>query len=93
MRSACAFFSVLFRYDENRDVPRVGFTVPKRLGKAVLRNRLRRRLREAVRMELHRVSGGWEFVFQPRAAAADAPLEKLREEVARVFQKCAAQSS
>jgi ribonuclease P protein component len=63
--------------------------VPKRLGGAVVRNRLRRKLREAVRMELARIQTGWDFVFHPRAGAADAPLAALRHEVEKVFQKCA----
>ena len=50
---------------------RYGFTVSKTVGKAVVRNQVRRRLREGIRTLL--VQPGWDIVViaRPRAAAAD----------------------
>jgi ribonuclease P protein component len=90
-RSGCAYFSVISLYEESIgesiDSAKAGLTTPRRLGNAVVRNRLRRRMREAIRHELWRAQPGWAFVFHPRAAAADAPIERLRAELEKVFRR------
>ena len=48
---------------------RCGFVVGKRIGKAVERNRARRRLREAVRLAFDRIAPGWDLVFVVRSPA------------------------
>jgi len=70
------------------DGPRIGFTVPRALGKAVERNRIRRRMREAVRLELHRLEIPVDLVVHPRRAVLDAGFEDLRRQVERLFAKC-----
>jgi len=68
---------------------RVGFTVPRALGGSVDRNRIRRRMREAVRHNLallSDVAAAVDIVFNPKRAAIDAPLETLSQEVARAFE-------
>jgi len=50
-----------------RRVSRSGFVVAKRFGKAVDRNRARRRVREAVRLAYGRVAAGWDLVFVLRS--------------------------
>jgi ribonuclease P protein component len=67
--------------------PKVGFTTPRALGKAVVRNRIRRRLREAVRLELEFLSPEWSIVFNPRRKSFDCPFPDLRAEVKRLFQR------
>ena len=68
--------------------PKVGFTVPRSLGGAVVRNRIKRRVREAVRLRLDRLSPQWEIVFNPRRAAIDSPLPDLIREVEKFFLRC-----
>ena len=68
--------------------PRIGFTVPRALGGAVVRNRLKRRFREAVRPGLDRLNPQWSIVINPRLKALNAPLPELRREIERLFLRC-----
>ena len=60
---------------------RVGFTVGKRVGGAVTRNLVRRRLREAARRLLGRLAPGWDLVAVARPAAADATGTQLAHDL------------
>lgn len=64
---------------------RLGITTPARLGKAVLRNRVKRRLREVFRLNRTSIPAGWDIVLNPRAAAAKAPFEVLTRELLRLL--------
>jgi ribonuclease P protein component len=70
------------------DGPRLGFTVPRAFGKAVLRNRVKRRLREVLRVRLPEVAPEWDIVINPRRPAIAAPVEELRREVDRLVAQC-----
>ena len=61
------------RLGENR----VGITVSKKLGHAVVRNRTRRRLREIYRLNEAQFQPGWDIVVVARTRAVEAPFEKL----------------
>ena len=68
---------------------RIGLTVPRALGGAVVRNRIKRRLRAAFR--LHRADWtpiDWDIVLNPRKAAILAPFADLERALARVIEKC-----
>ena len=56
---------------------RVGITVSKKLGKAHIRNRTRRRIREVYRLNEEKFLPGWDIVVVARTKAVDAPFEKL----------------
>jgi ribonuclease P protein component len=67
---------------------RFGFTVPKALGKAVARNRIKRRMREAVRSQRELLPSNFAVVFNPRRSVLEAPFEELCREVGKVFARC-----
>ncbi|MGH9377555.1 MAG: ribonuclease P protein component [Terriglobia bacterium] len=64
---------------------RLGITTPKALGGAVVRNRIRRRLREVFRLNQAAIPAGWDIVLNPRPSAASVPFPVLVKEVLRLF--------
>jgi ribonuclease P protein component len=70
------------------DGPHIGFTTPRALGKSVVRNRIKRRVREAVRLHLDRLSPQWSIVINPRRKALNATTQELQQEVERLFLRC-----
>ncbi len=56
---------------------RVGITTGKKLGHAVVRNRVRRRLREIYRLNEHRFRPGWDIVVVARGRSVDASFAEL----------------
>lgn len=56
---------------------RVGITVGKKLGHAVVRNRVRRRLREVYRLNESRFAPGWDIVVVARGRSIQATFSKL----------------
>ncbi|OLD53501.1 MAG: ribonuclease P protein component [Armatimonadetes bacterium 13_1_40CM_3_65_7] len=73
--------AVLYARPNGLPVTRIGISVRRSAGSAVRRNRIRRRVREAIRLERDRVAGGFDVVLVPRIPAADAPFTALREAV------------
>ncbi len=66
---------VLVARGNSGDVSRFGFSVGRRVGKAVVRNKVKRRLREAAR--LNRVQAGWDLIIIARKDASSADFHGL----------------
>ena len=62
---------------------RTGYTVSRKLGKAVVRNRVRRRLREIIRLNSGRLIQGYDLILVARQRATDAEYRRLEEDVLR----------
>ncbi|MGS1095256.1 ribonuclease P protein component [Aquamicrobium terrae] len=73
---------VLDRGDDK--APRVGYTVTKKVGNAVVRNRVRRRLKEAVRTHAaHDMAAGNDYVIVGREDVLGASFDQLKAELSR----------
>ena len=66
---------------------RAGFVTSKRVGNAVVRNRVRRRMREAVRLHQHGVRNGIWLVLIARPSAAEATYAELEHEWLRLAKR------
>ena len=66
---------------------RVGITVSKKLGKAHIRNRTRRRIREVYRLNEERFQPGWDIVVVARTKAVDAEFAKLTKSYLTLAKK------
>lgn len=64
-----------------------GLITSRKLGTAVTRNRIRRRLREVIRAQRDSISPGWMFVVIARWRAPEASLEDLRKDWQRLARK------
>ncbi len=80
-RAATAGFVLQSRKRDDRGPIRVGFTVSRKVGSAVERNRVRRRLREIVRLSGEpELRAGHDYVLIGRRAALSLPFERLNED-------------
>ena len=68
--------------------PRIGLTVPRALGGAVARNRIKRRIREAFRIHRAEIGPQWDIVFNPRRSALTAPFAEIERGFHKVIEKC-----
>lgn len=72
------------------DCTRFGFIVGRRIGKAVVRNRVKRRLREAVRRHLDEAPAGWDMVFLARAPIVEARFADIENAVVQALRRARA---
>src|SRR5579863_2218543 len=64
---------------------RLGITVPTAVGNAVLRNRVKRRVREVFRLNGRSIAPGWDIVVNPRRELARTPFAMLERELMKLF--------
>ena len=62
---------------------RIGYTVSNKVGHAVVRNRVRRRLREIYRLNREKMPAGYDIIIVARVRAAEAPYRKLERHYLR----------
>ena len=70
-------YLVLYARKNRTGTNRVGITVSKKLGHAVVRNRVRRRLREAYRLNESRFQPGWDIVVVARSRCISASFQDI----------------
>ncbi len=76
-KSAVTPMMVVYCRPNTSEKGRVGFTVSNKIGHAVTRNRIRRRLREIYRLNSYRLQGGLDIVVVARSRSAQAEYAQL----------------
>jgi ribonuclease P protein component len=66
---------------------RFGFSVSSRIGGAVVRNRIKRRLREAIRLRMDQIKPGWDLVFIARVPIRRADYHQMDAACARLLRR------
>jgi ribonuclease P protein component len=78
---------VVYVLRQEGDSARIGFSVSKKLGGSVDRNRIKRRLREASRFLLPRLAFGADFIVVARSASAESSVEELSAVMESLLRK------
>ncbi len=73
--------------------PRIGLTAGKVLGKAHQRNRIKRRMREALRRHVDLLPEGFDLIFHPRRTVLKIEFAKLEAEIVRILQQAKAEAA
>jgi ribonuclease P protein component len=80
----------IFLRPNGLDNSRFGWSIKKALGNAVRRNRIRRRLREILRLHRQEIASGWDIVIHPRSSAATAEFSTLAGDLLKLLPRPAA---
>jgi ribonuclease P protein component len=91
--SAAAKYLVVYARPNELSWNRLGFSVSKKIGNAVIRNRVKRLLREAVREVLEGASHHYDFVIVAKKTAAEAGLENFIREIEKFLPKISHEKS
>jgi ribonuclease P protein component len=73
--------------------PRVGLTAGKVMGKAHERNRIKRRMKEALRRHLDLLPPGCDLILHPRRTVLTMDFKKLEAEIVRILQQATAEAA
>ena len=84
-RRSNSFFTIFSKANDLSQC-RFGFSIKRALGGAVARNRMRRRIREVVRLHRQEISAGWDIVIHPKPNVATAPFPVLTTELLRLLK-------
>jgi ribonuclease P protein component len=85
-RFSSSHFTIFVRRNELA-LSRFGFSIKKALGGAVVRNRIRRRLREMVRCHRQEISAGWDIVMHPKGSVHKTPFVTLALDLVRLLKQ------
>jgi ribonuclease P protein component len=86
-RSWAAPLVVLYAYRRRGDGVRAGFAVSKRVGKATVRNHVKRLMREGLRATLSQVKSGYDLVLIARPAAANATFWDIKQSIDSLLRR------
>ena len=78
---------VLYSYPNRTGESRIGFSISKKVGKSVQRNRIKRIYGEAFRQIYDQIKPGYDFVIVARKAAVDVSFAQAREELLNLCRK------
>lgn len=79
--------AINYAKSRNMDELLVGFSVSKKIGNAVVRNRVKRKMREIVRQNLHSIPCGYRIIFNGRIAIAKSSYSEISDDILYLIRK------
>lgn len=68
---------ILYIKKNKLEESRLGITITKKIGNAVVRNKIRRRIKELYRLNMHRFKNGYDLIFIPKKNVVDLSYKEL----------------
>lgn len=65
---------------------RLGITITKKIGNAVVRNKIKRRVKEIYRLNKHRVKNGYDLIFIPKKNVVDLSYKELERSIIHILR-------
>lgn len=78
---------VLYIIKNGKNINRVGISVSKKIGKSVVRNRVKRLIRECFRKNKDNIKKGYDFIFIARKKAAESNYYDIDESIKYLMKK------
>lgn len=78
---------VLYVFKNKKEINRVGISVSKKVGKSVIRSRVKRLISESVRLNKQGLKQGYDLVFVARSASKDKSYKEIENSVKYLFKK------
>ncbi|MFW6268539.1 MAG: ribonuclease P protein component [Bacillota bacterium] len=87
-KSGATKYLVMYKLKNNLDYNRYGFSISKKIGKAVIRNKLKRRFREIIReLDKKNIKKSYDLVFIARKPVVNLDFWGLRKDVIKLLQR------
>ena len=86
-RSAAGKYMVVYAASSKNKCVKLGVSVSKKVGGAVMRNRIKRRISEALRLAIVNLQRNYNIVVVARAAASTATYQELTDELYKLLGK------
>lgn len=77
---------ILYVRKNKLDESRYGITITKKIGNAVVRNKIRRRIKEIYRLNLNRIKNGYDLIFVPKKNIVDLSFKELESAVIHILK-------
>ncbi|MGV8153686.1 MAG: ribonuclease P protein component [Alkaliphilus sp.] len=78
---------IIYFKKNNSEENRIGFTVSKKVGKSVVRNRVRRLLKESYRLNFEKIEKGYDIVFIARKNVKESPFKEVKSAMMHLLRK------
>jgi ribonuclease P protein component len=78
---------VMYYKKNNLDYNQIGFSVSKKVGKAVVRNRVKRLMKESYRLNLEKIEDGYDIIFIARVRLNSATYKEVEKGMLHCFRK------